>query len=501
MEYFPEGDLFTYVRDRQGLPEDECREITSQIVSGIALMHAERFAHRDVKPKNILIHRNPRDGLSRKWRIKLGDFGICKRFGNDTNTTNLAMGTEQYMAPELLTPDQMSHSARDYQKPDIWALGVTVLFILTNTVPFSSPSLTKEFARNLGEPFPYAPLRDRNVSEGGQAFVRDTIKPKPESRMNSATAMQHVWIKAFLPDCPVSGTYMRTSTITSLRSSSDDTGGLTNEISTLASQLTLSDYLSSPPRDRSDPRPVEFPMQILHGDNNPTIDIVPVRGLAASLEEYWGSLVTPYKAPSSTFSNLICSIFNHFNNSNTGMLQPHELCAFMHAARWLPQQFPPIQVLLSDSPPTLSALQQCDDYITNCYRWYPLDHRMGTREIASSVPIQPHAGRIRVRDQFMLGLARLLAPAVPDGMPLLTRRGFEQYLMFMALGSPDDLFVRLNHILGTMTPHLKDPRTDRPFEAHIPRSCFPPAPSSGEQQMRVMMETRAALWQAENTAR
>ncbi|WAO92365.1 Camk kinase [Fusarium falciforme] len=268
-----------------------------RILSGIALMHAEGFAHRDIKPRNILIHRHPRGVPPSDWWIKLGDFGISKRVGTDTNTTDLAIGTWQYMAPELLTTDQMSCPTRDYQKPDIWALGVTVFFILTNTVPFSSSSSTIQFATNLGEPFPCAPLRDRN---------------------------------AWLPNCPVSGTHSRTSTISYRQSSLDDMEELTTEISTLASRPTTQvhmagltsnlDFLPPTPRGKSVPRPAEYPIQILHDDNNATINIAPVHGLATNLEECWGLLVTPNKAPSSTFADLICSIFNNFDSINAGML-------------------------------------------------------------------------------------------------------------------------------------------------------------------------------------
>ncbi|EXM20360.1 hypothetical protein FOTG_11726 [Fusarium oxysporum f. sp. vasinfectum 25433] len=222
---------------------------------------------------------------------------------------------------------------------------------------------------------------------------------------------------------------------------------------------------------------------------------------AASPEEYWGSLVTPEKTPSSTFANLICAIFNHFSHTTADMLQPHELCEFMHAAGWSPQEFPPIQVLLSGHPAPWNALHQCDAFITSCYRFFPLDHRMGTRDLGVSPTIQRHEGRIRRRDQFMLGVVRSLVPVVPGGMPLLTRRGFEQYFIFMALGGPNDLFFRLNHLLGALAPHLQDPRTGRPFESHIPRSCFPPAPCPGEQQWRVMMETQARLWQEQSPDR
>ena len=51
MEFFPEGDLYAYIRDHQRLREDECSHIISQVLSGVAIMHEEGFAHRDVKPQ------------------------------------------------------------------------------------------------------------------------------------------------------------------------------------------------------------------------------------------------------------------------------------------------------------------------------------------------------------------------------------------------------------------------------------------------------------------
>lgn len=52
MEYISLGDLESNVKARSGrLPETETREIAQQILSGLEIMHAESFAHHDLKPK------------------------------------------------------------------------------------------------------------------------------------------------------------------------------------------------------------------------------------------------------------------------------------------------------------------------------------------------------------------------------------------------------------------------------------------------------------------
>ena len=50
MEYLELGDLKCYLDSQPPLSEYEAREITYQILDGLLLMHANNFAHRDLKP-------------------------------------------------------------------------------------------------------------------------------------------------------------------------------------------------------------------------------------------------------------------------------------------------------------------------------------------------------------------------------------------------------------------------------------------------------------------
>lgn len=54
MEYVPLGDLETNIKAHSGkIPEIEARDITKQILLGLEIIHAESFAHRDLKPQVI----------------------------------------------------------------------------------------------------------------------------------------------------------------------------------------------------------------------------------------------------------------------------------------------------------------------------------------------------------------------------------------------------------------------------------------------------------------
>ena len=49
MEYFPYGDLDKYIT--AGFTEADTKIITTQLLEGLEIMHANDFAHRDLKPQ------------------------------------------------------------------------------------------------------------------------------------------------------------------------------------------------------------------------------------------------------------------------------------------------------------------------------------------------------------------------------------------------------------------------------------------------------------------
>lgn len=48
MEYIAGGDLTKYIKDP--IIRTEAREITKQLLQGLAIMHERRICHRDIKP-------------------------------------------------------------------------------------------------------------------------------------------------------------------------------------------------------------------------------------------------------------------------------------------------------------------------------------------------------------------------------------------------------------------------------------------------------------------
>mmetsp|Transcript_40353 Transcript_40353/g.95061 ORF Transcript_40353/g.95061 Transcript_40353/m.95061 type:complete len:235 (-) Transcript_40353:137-841(-) len=68
MEHVSGGDLLDFINNRGAMPEDQARDLVTQITRGLQFCHSLGVAHRDLKPENILINEA---GI-----VKITDFGL-----------------------------------------------------------------------------------------------------------------------------------------------------------------------------------------------------------------------------------------------------------------------------------------------------------------------------------------------------------------------------------------------------------------------------------------
>merc|ERR550539_1295374 len=82
MEYCPGGDLMTILMREDILSEPHTRFYMSELAMAIQCVHDLGFAHRDLKPDNVLI--------DREGHVQLSDFGLAKpiRTAKDDLVTN-----------------------------------------------------------------------------------------------------------------------------------------------------------------------------------------------------------------------------------------------------------------------------------------------------------------------------------------------------------------------------------------------------------------------------
>ncbi|KAG4434684.1 hypothetical protein IFR05_009830 [Cadophora sp. M221] len=170
MEYVPMGDLEDNVKTQGGMIEEVgVKDIAMQILEGLKIMHLERFVHRDLKPKNVLVCRGPPH-----WWVKLADFGLSKRRTEDT-ALRTQTGTQAYMAPEILN----------------YISGHSEYTLISGVVPFP-PGLS--LANFCGDEKRF-PSKAFEMSDTGTEFVRRLIVAHPTKRLTAGEALDHAWIK------------------------------------------------------------------------------------------------------------------------------------------------------------------------------------------------------------------------------------------------------------------------------------------------------------------
>ncbi|MFN5333265.1 MAG: serine/threonine-protein kinase, partial [Bacteroidota bacterium] len=134
MEYVKGETLKEYLDRKGALPDNEVREIFSQMLDAVGYVHEQKMVHRDIKPSNFMI--------DKKGKVKLMDFGIAKN--TDANAaeytqtgTGMQMGTPMYMSPEQITETKSvtAHS-------DIYSLGVVRWQMVTGKKPYDTKTLS-----------------------------------------------------------------------------------------------------------------------------------------------------------------------------------------------------------------------------------------------------------------------------------------------------------------------------------------------------------------------
>ncbi|XP_020221103.1 mitogen-activated protein kinase kinase kinase 18 [Cajanus cajan] len=172
MEYAPHGTL----AERGGCMEEAVVGFyTRQILQGLNYLHENGIVHCDLKGQNVLVTEKG---------VKIADLGCARRVGEEF----VIAGTPAFMAPEVARGEQQGFPA------DVWALGCTVLEMITGKAPWhggGDPAAVVYRIGFSGE----VPEIPSFMSEQGRDFLGKCLKREASERWSVEELLGHGFVK------------------------------------------------------------------------------------------------------------------------------------------------------------------------------------------------------------------------------------------------------------------------------------------------------------------
>lgn len=180
------GETLKHRIERGGMTAEEIAQYGTEIADALGAAHETGIVHRDVKPANIMLVRQP-DGRA---RVKVLDFGLAKITGplggrlahpqDHLTVPGEAVGTVSYMSPEQARGDELDG------RSDLFSLGTVLYEMATRRTPFQGSTTPLLFVKLLNED--PEPIRDWNedVPRALEKVIFKLLEKEPGRRYQSA---------------------------------------------------------------------------------------------------------------------------------------------------------------------------------------------------------------------------------------------------------------------------------------------------------------------------
>ncbi len=196
MELLRGEDLGLFLARYGRLEPSLAVEIVKQLLAALDAAHTAGVVHRDLKPDNIFLTRDP--AAPGAIRVKVLDFGIAKFFGerggSPSKTKDGAiLGTPAYMAPE-----QCKGGIEVDARADLYAVGCILFALLAGRPPFVADGSGATMAMHIYESPPLISQLVDGLPPELEALIAKMLAKDPAARTPSAA-----WALAALERVPL----------------------------------------------------------------------------------------------------------------------------------------------------------------------------------------------------------------------------------------------------------------------------------------------------------
>ncbi|HEY3821936.1 MAG TPA: serine/threonine-protein kinase [Polyangiaceae bacterium] len=158
-------------------------EIVAQCCKALGRAHAAGIVHRDIKPDNIFLAREPDEDAD---VAKILDFGVAKITQDDLQEsqvtgTGALLGTPLYMSPE-----QIRGAREADQRADLYSLGLVVYTMLTGRVAITGETFGDILVKICTQPLPSLVATVPSLPYAMEAWFHKACAREPGDRYASA---------------------------------------------------------------------------------------------------------------------------------------------------------------------------------------------------------------------------------------------------------------------------------------------------------------------------
>ena len=184
MEFIEGVGMNFLVETRSASLEKNRVDYLVQVADAVEYIHKEKYLHRDICPRNIMINS---EGV-----VKLIDFGLAVPYTPQFCRPGNRTGTPNYLAPELIKRTTTDH------RIDLFALGVTAYELYTGTLPWEKNQSLQTILAHVNRPGTDPRIHKPDMDERIAKFLIKAIQRDPRDRFQTAAEFREQ-LKALPP--------------------------------------------------------------------------------------------------------------------------------------------------------------------------------------------------------------------------------------------------------------------------------------------------------------